>query len=564
MIRSLITCCAIYLAVACPASAADYYLSQKGHDDKGDGSRKRPWASLGKLNQQRLRPGDRVYLKGGDTFEGTLIIASDDGGTPKKPVQITGYGKKPAIIIPGPDEDGIFIYNTAGIEIRNLIIDGKDLSKHHKRGIHAFIDLPNNQRAEHLVITDCEIRNVREGIIIGAAATDKTHSGFKDVLIERLHIHNCEHEGFTSYGMLPTSATQQSHRNITLRDCEVSGITGDPNLKKSHSGSGIILSGTLGGLIERCYSHHNGGGGGRPNGGGPVAIWTYEAAEVIIRECLAHNQKTVAGAKDGGGFDLDGGAVNCVIEHCYSYDNEGPGYLVAEYPKAAPIRNNVVRYNVSYNDSHANKMGLIHFWNAHKDPSKTENIDFYNNLIVAGPETTGPVIAYQSGGIRDMRFFNNIFVTQRNLLLVKSSNTTGFSFQGNIWHSTSNTHSFRWGKKTYSSLEEWRNAPEKPERHNGIDVGLQADPELTNIENMPKPTSINELQKLTAFLLRSSSPAIDGGLNLHKEFSIDPGKRDFFNSKSREDQHTISGRTKPGKHLYVGPFTDPRRNITHQ
>ena len=219
--------------------------------------------------------------------------------------------------------------------------------------------MPNNQRLEYLVIADCEIRQVREGILIGGDASDNSYSGFKDVTVERVVIRDCEHQGFSSYGMSPNSATLQSHRNIVVRDTEVYGVTGDPDFTSNHSGSGIVMSGTLGGLIENCYSHNNGGGGGRPSGGGPVAIWTYDTANVTIRNCLAHDQKTVAGAVDGGGFDLDGGSTGCVIEYCYSYDNDGPGYLIAEYPSAPPLRDNVIRYNVSYNDGQANGMGVF-------------------------------------------------------------------------------------------------------------------------------------------------------------------------------------------------------------
>jgi hypothetical protein len=30
---------------------------------------------------------------------------------------------------------------------------------------------------------------------------------------------------------------------------------------------------------------------------------------------------------DGGGFDIDGGSQNCIIQYCYSYDNDGAGML---------------------------------------------------------------------------------------------------------------------------------------------------------------------------------------------------------------------------------------------
>ncbi|MDA3960178.1 MAG: Ig-like domain-containing protein, partial [Planctomycetota bacterium] len=227
-------------------------------------------------------------------------------------------------------------------------------------------------------------------------------------------------------------------------------------------------------------------------------------------------------------FDLDGGAVNCVIEYCYSYDNQGPGFLVAEFVGAAPLRDNAIRYNVSFNDGRANGMGGIHFWNGKSDASLCENIDFYGNLIVAGPNTTGPVVDYQSGGMRNIRFFNNIFVSQRGLDLVKSSNTSAFTFQGNAWHAIDGNHDYVWGGTTYDSLAAWRTAAGTPETRSGAALGIQADPGMVDLASMPKPTSVAQLDALTAFRLADASPCIDAGQDLSTLAISDDGGQDFF------------------------------------
>ena len=82
-------------------------------------------------------------------------------------------------------------------------------------------------------------------------------------------------------------------------------------------------------------------------------------------------------------------------------------------------------------------------------------------MIVAGPQTTGPVIDYQSGGMRNIRFFNNIFVTQRSLDLVKSSNTSAF-VSGNLWYANGGAYDFRWG----GLIQVWLIGVRQPVRQN--------------------------------------------------------------------------------------------------
>ena len=67
-----------------------------------------------------------------------------------------------------------------------------------------------------------------------------------------------------------------------------------------------------------------------------VGIWTYASNRVTIRSSESYGNRT-GGHADGGGFDLDGGVTNSVIEYCYSHDNDGPGFLVWNY-EGAPHR----------------------------------------------------------------------------------------------------------------------------------------------------------------------------------------------------------------------------------
>ena len=76
-------------------------------------------------------------------------------------------------------------------------------------------------------------------------------------------------------------------------------------------------------------------------GNGPVGIWADEASNVTIQYCISHPINTAKGAKDGGGFDFDGGITNSIIQYCLSYENQGAGYGLFQYAGASPWHNNV-------------------------------------------------------------------------------------------------------------------------------------------------------------------------------------------------------------------------------
>ena len=153
--------------------------------------------------------------------------------------------------------------------------------------------------------------------------------------------------------------TEHANAYATIIDCAAYNNAGDSTYTANHSGSGILLDNCRIGRIERCIAHGNGGeNAGRT--GGPCGIWTHASDRIIITTCCSYSNRT-GGRFDGGGFDLDGGVTNCVIEYCRSWDNDGAGYLVWNYENA-PFRltGNIIRDCVSENDGRKNGYGALH------------------------------------------------------------------------------------------------------------------------------------------------------------------------------------------------------------
>lgn len=504
--------CLLLLCLGLPMSAAEYYVhALLGDDATGDGSQQKPWQSIRHVNKQKFQAGDHIYFARGQRFVGGLYFDTNRGGTAQAPiiVGVYGSGTERAVIAPDHNESGIYVYNCGGLRISDLVIAGAREDLHTKPGIFLYTDVAEDDHRQPFVsIQNCEIKHCYKGISIGAwghKGSQLFYCGFDGVSIDGVLVHHCRHEGIDSWGISQKAAPNYSHRSIHVRNCEVHHVAGDPQKKDSHSGSGIVLSGVDGAVIEGCYAHHNGGSGGRSHGGGPVGIWVWNAKSVIMRNCLVHDQLTNPGAKDGGGFDLDGGAVDCIIEYCWSYNNHGPGYLIAEYVGAAPLRNNIIRFNVSVNDGQTNKMGAFHIWNGKEDSRLCENILVHNNLLMLGPASTGSVIEYQSGGVAGFVFRQNVLLSFAEQPLVRINNYNDvFSFEHNLWYASGGGPKFLWAGKTLRDEQFWRTV-EPTARYQ--------DPQLPSATDMPRPKSIAAMQEaFRSMALKPGNPCYQAGI----------------------------------------------------
>ena len=132
---SLLVCLSL-CAIARSAAAADYYIAASGSDANA-GSAAAPWQTLARASSAILRPGDRVLLRGGDSFSGTLSLDASDAGTAAAPIVIGSYGTGRATIRTTSGA-GISVYNTSGVSIAGLAIVGGAGST---SGISVFTDL---------------------------------------------------------------------------------------------------------------------------------------------------------------------------------------------------------------------------------------------------------------------------------------------------------------------------------------------------------------------------------------------------------------------------------------
>jgi len=494
-----------------------YYIGSQGNDSNNGLSAATAWQTLTNINSLSFKPGDKILLEGGYTFTGAIQLDQNDNGTDSNPIVISSYGNGRATIY-SPDTTAIHVINTAGIQLTNLILKGNS-SKHN--GIYFEITQTTTD-LNYIYIDNIEVYNFNcRGMVIGAHSTDK---GFNNISILNSSFHNNGLAGFQTFG----NTGMFSHSNLHVAYCKFfdNGGTLDPT---TMSGNGLVVSGVDGANVEYSEAYNNGSNNRGP-GGGPVGMWVYDTRNVIIQRCESHHNK--AGLlKDGGGFDIDGGSQNCIVQYCYSHDNEGPGLLMVEYGSSIPFNNNTIRYNISQNDGRKNSSGALGFY-AVDATHEVTNSKVYNNTIyldannMVNGEATA--VAIKSQNFTNVQISNNIFYTAAGVDIMNASDALSANelyFLNNNYYSSNSDYHFKWSGSDYTSLSNWKAAATGQEVNGNSSMGIVANPQLINpgSGSTVNPVEGGSFNSLFGYTLYNSSPMVNQGIDVSNM-----GSTDFF------------------------------------
>lgn len=500
--------------------AADYHVSPSGSDSADGLTPATAWQTIARVNATTFAPGDRILFKGGQSFHGNLDF-SDESGTATQPVTVASYGTGRATISAGTGT-GISLRNCAGFVLRDLIVAGSGGESNEGRGISFFTDLPGNVRLPFIRLERLEVHGFRHGgIEFGAWPVDGSRTGYSDVKVTHcISRDNLDH-GIFAYGYYTRytgGPVTYSHFDFTIADCRTFNNLGIAD-KGNHSGNGIVLADVDGAVIERCIAFNN-GGNSTFELAGPIGIWVYNAANVLIQFNESYNNRTASA--DGGGFDLDGGAVNCIMQYNYSHGNDGAGYLLYQFPGAQPHHDNIVRYNISQNDGRKGYPGGI------STGGGVSRAQIYHNTVFVTRRSPRTRALYILGGSSDISVWNNVLITTGGAPVVDiAPGQSGIVFQGNsYWSSGAPFRIFDSGV-TYSSLAAWRTSTGR-EENDTTPTGLDLDPELVD---PGLPVTLGDpalLPTLTQYRPAPTSPLIDAALDLTDvPWNLETGGRDF-------------------------------------
>ena len=478
-----------------------YYLSLSGNDGH-TGSRSHPWQSIEKLNSISLLPGDEVYFMDGSTYHGNIVLDSADSGNLEKKILITSSGDKKAIIKGGTGE-GLIATGCSHIQISDLIFQG-DGRKNGNVSDGVYIS-----EATNISINNCEVTGFQHsGIHLKQVA---------DVEITRIYAHQNGFAGIHVSGETAYNPSDYDNNNIYIGYCTAENNPGDPTVKDNHSGNGILASSVNKGIIEYCRAFNNGWDLDW-TGNGPVGIWIWDSTNFIIQHCISHDNKTNPVAKDGGGFDFDGGVSNSILQYCISYNNQGAGIGLFEFGAAKTWENNTVRYNISFNDGIINP-GALAIWK--NEPQGTmRNCEIYNNTFYNN--STHGAALWIDNNHQGFNFRNNIFVYGSSFLF-PGHKIEEEAFHGNCYWNLNGDESIA----GYKNIIQWAQATGQ-EMVAGEMAGFYADPVFNGTPYLAftDPADINE-QHLSPFALDPGSPLIDRGIDLAKLFLLTTGEIDI-------------------------------------
>lgn len=513
----------LWIALASPSLATTYYLDPAHGIDAASGlSPDQAWQTFGRLYQQNLLPGDEVRLASGAVFQEMLYLDANHKGSAALPIRLVGDGPLPARIEAG-DSHGVFVYNTGGLVFENLIVVGSGIGTNTGSGFNLYNDQPGRQPP--ITVKQVEASGFGEyGLFMWGWREDDQLAGFSGLTVTESVFHNNELAGLATW----------AHRALAITDVWVNNSVFHSNPGRSSysnpSGNGIVLGRVDRGVIEHSVAYNN--GASNTNSAGPVGIWAYDANAVVIQHNISHSNRSQGG--DGGGFDLDGGVTNSIMQYNYSYNNDGAGYLIAQYRDAPPFGNNIVRYNISQNDGRRLGYGGITVWAA-QSTNRVRDTEIYHNTVYITPSIHGTPAA--------VRLFGNNFtnINLRNNLLIAdgasgvdviradvASALSNVLFQGNAYHHIHQAEpSIVYGANRYDDLESFRLATGQ-EQVNGEPVGLEVGPIFCVGHSLATPADPSDLPWLRAYRLSAESSLIHQGLDLVEAFGLDVGFYDVY------------------------------------
>lgn len=491
----------------------NYYVSPDGNDGLDGSAPDRAWKTLDRADQVAFRSGDHLLLRGGARFPGSIRLGSDDADDAAHPVVVDSYGGGRATIAP-VDDAGVVVYDTAGVEIRNVVVAGDAATYTRASGIRFYSDLPGGKKLDHVVVSGVDVAGFQYGVEIGGG---NGATGFRDVTVSDARLHSNRDAGLFTYG--PTfndTAPMYAHENITVDKVEAYSNPGNPAEHVRVSGSGIVLGSVRGGVVSNSTAHDN--GASCNSASGPVGIWAYDSDDITIEHNVAYHNRT-GGTTDGGGFDLDENVTSSVLQYNLSYGNDGPGYMLfGNKLKHAGV---TARFNISHDDA-----GRSPRYGAVSVLGKIEDAQVYQNTVVTHPNGSrkSPALLL-SGQLRAVSIRNNIFMAMGTQVLAARSDFTPSQvlLQGNdLYSGGSYPWQADWGMANFSRLAAWRSATGQ-ERDSAGATGRSVDPAFAN----PKAQDAVGLARAAGFTLSAGSPVIGAGVELAAS-GVDPGTVDYF------------------------------------
>ena len=408
-------------------SGNEYFVSAEGNDSH-EGSKERPFKSLAKISEVKLKPGDKVFFKRGDRFDGHFVV--NGSGSRKKPILISSFGEGTKPILTGEVgaknggdyQEAILIKNNDNIILEGIEVQNNRLTSRagvRDQDAYGIYVLNNGNRTlENFIFRDVTVKNVYAPLPV---LKEKGEKAFN----------NLEVAGIRFFSTRNTKNSIKNIRNAIIENCHLSNVQRLGIHIKHGGGSNGVGTEKINANVDfivRNNEFHNTGGTcvlpirtyncliennlfNRPGDNSDPrmanrgsAVWTWRCVNTVIQynQCLH-----IRGYLDSHGVHIDHENKNTFVQYNYMEDCEG-GFVEI----LGGNTNSVYRFNVSVNDGWREnpnwKTSNHTLWINEVVPQGKHRSDgnyIYNNTVVMNrPYATSIDMDHKNTYI-----FNNIF-----------------------------------------------------------------------------------------------------------------------------------------------------------
>jgi hypothetical protein len=328
-----------------------YVDAARGRDSNPGTSPGKAWRTLARVEGSSYRGGDTILLRGGQRFRGTICLGAANLRATSRTERLTigSYGRGRATILAPQRTDGIAAINVAGVRVYGINVVGhrdpctEDVSSGYRfgsAGIRMEADDIDGTLTQGLEVDRVDVSRFCNGIVV---ASDDDGSRIAHIRVSGVRAHDNDDAGVWAY--------DQANTRHSIRDVSVTNT----RVYRNHAQGGIVLFGVDGGTVAGSVAYDN------AKVAGGVGIWAFDATRILFthNESYGNGRRTLTA--DGDGFDFDLGVSNSVMEHNYSHDNGGVGFLVCSCDDGESfyrMHNIVIRSNVSRNDGSSGQSSL--------------------------------------------------------------------------------------------------------------------------------------------------------------------------------------------------------------
>jgi len=390
------------------------YVDPKNGNDRNSGtSEKEALKSLYAASQKTYAPGDKILLKSGEKFSGSLTIIGN--GSADKPLEVTTYGgSKPAIF--NGRGGTIVTYYGEHITFHNLEFTNRN-------GVNAItISAYKPGASKGITVKNCKFYEINTkfnstGYASGGiylTANGREPNWFDDVEIKD---NTFDKVARTAIYVTSSWSCLDKDQAWGNKNMETGGwypnrnITVKNNKITNNGGDAILLIGAKDSLIERNTVKDS---GLFKNTGVTIAyaaIWLRDCKDTVVQYNAVYGNRDKNGGSDLQAYDSDIGCRDCIFQYNYSQDNAGGFMLLCSGVKDNNARNDgtIVRYNLSVNDGY--DLDSKKSKQVIDVVDNVQNAQIYNNTIYSSKKD---IVLVQLSDYGDAKDPEAVFIPPKN------------------------------------------------------------------------------------------------------------------------------------------------------